>query len=223
MGFWDKIGLGLAVGGIGISVAVFFATYLWRDMPRWAAIAGFVIGILLCVGAISCIVFIPGEEQPDVQLSFINPPHPLISFANSSGVTAENIKYCVELWDLSKPKEANPLPVPWRLYDFLPAHSTGGPMDVFTGPLAKMNPGTKLFGSACVKCPNCSHGRTYVLYEDWGKGGWYWEVQNSSGGPLLPANFNNFNPVEFARYVTAQIPESQRTPIKGPTLIWGTP
>ena len=57
MDFYTKLAFVLAIGGIGVSVAVYFATYLWRDIPRWLALSGFSIGLFLCIGAVACFIY----------------------------------------------------------------------------------------------------------------------------------------------------------------------
>ncbi|MGA2314290.1 MAG: hypothetical protein ABSF87_18340 [Xanthobacteraceae bacterium] len=69
-GFWSKVGFALAIGGIGVSIALFFAIYIWREMPRWVARVGFVFGIFLCTGAIACFVFIPEPKRKWMIIAF---------------------------------------------------------------------------------------------------------------------------------------------------------
>ena len=47
----------LGVSGIGISIAFYFATYIWREMPRWLAVGGFIAGLFLCASAMGVFCF----------------------------------------------------------------------------------------------------------------------------------------------------------------------
>jgi hypothetical protein len=89
-GFWSKLGIALAIGGIGVSVALGFAVYIWREIPRWAAFIGFGMGISLCVAALVCFIFIPGIDPSDVALVFVQSDRPGLIILNHSTTSARS-------------------------------------------------------------------------------------------------------------------------------------
>ncbi|HEX4043987.1 MAG TPA: hypothetical protein VHY10_19985 [Xanthobacteraceae bacterium] len=218
MDFWGKVGFSLAIGGVGLSLAVFFATYLWRDMPRWIAIAGFVSGLFLCVGAVACFIFIPSPEEPEVTLSFVSKPDPLIQLHNISRATASNIKWMILAFDLdSYPRTKQPLPIPAETFDFLSAGSSSLPTELFERPNISglVKKGDKIFGSASVHCPLCKRGYTYVFSIVLGRGGWYGEVAKITNANIVtPADMEHV--VEAEQAFTELIPIQKRIEIEDP-------
>ena len=72
----------------------------------------------------------------------------------------------------------------------------------------------RLFGSANVTCPLCV-GRTYVLYIEWERGGWYVDLKGQFAGKLLVPTKTDERDVYFADLdrlspVSARVPIAQR-------------
>jgi hypothetical protein len=91
-----------------------------------------------------------GTELPDVALQFVYPESPMLRILNISNVTARQIKFSIAAWDIDKPQEKNPLPIPVQTFDFIRPHLFGGNDGVFE-PLVRcgiIKPGTRLFCSA---------------------------------------------------------------------------
>ena len=122
-------------------------------------------------------------QFPDVTLRFVG-LYPALQVVNLSNVVAKEIKYQVVLFNLSHLTEGinQPLPIPAQDFDFLPPHSPSGNMDLFSQVPTKLLPNDKLLGSASVLCPECSTARTFVVYIEWGKGGWYAQIPGFSDG-----------------------------------------
>jgi hypothetical protein len=221
MDFWGKLGFALAIGGIGLSIAVFFATYLWRDMPRWVALSGFGSGLFLCVAAIVCFIFIPSPEEPEVTLSLVNKTDPLIQLHNISKTTASNIKTLVLAFNLdSYAQTKQPLPIPANVFDFLIAGTSSLPEELFERPnipaLAKK--GDKIFGSASVQCPLCKRAHTYVFSIVYGTGGWYGEVPKMTNGNIVaPKDMDHV--IEAASEFEKLVPTKDRIEIKDPVSL----
>jgi hypothetical protein len=218
MDFYTKLAFVLAIGGIGVSVAVYFATYLWRDIPRWLALSGFSIGLFLCIGAVACFIFIPNPKEPEVTLSLVSKPDPLIQLHNVSGVTANNIKWMVIAFDLdSYPQTKQPLQIPAGTFDFLSVGTSSLPIELFERPgvSALVKKGDKIFGSASVHCPLCKRGHTYVFSIEYGEGGWYGEVAKiMDGNIVIPGDSNHI--VEAAQEFEKLITEQDRIEINDP-------
>jgi hypothetical protein len=65
-----------------------------------------------------------------------------------------------------------------------------------------------------VLCPECSRGRTYIVYIVWGKSGWFSEVENEKTGKLIiPANFLKEAREAYFKALEAAVPEKSRIPI----------
>jgi hypothetical protein len=216
MDFLTKIGFALAIGGIGLSIALFFAIYIWRDMPRWIAICGFGVGVALCISAFACFIFIPEPERPDVTLRLVYPKQPSLQLENISGVVARQIKYSFALWNLDK-ETKNPLQIPVATFDFIRAGQYGGPLNIFQPVESTLTIGNRIFGSIGVTCPNCIRGHTFWVYIVWGENGWYSEVPDKTEGEVLvPKNFQHVAITSFAEAMMVKIPEVKRIEISNP-------
>jgi hypothetical protein len=214
--FATKVGIALAIGGIGVSCAVFFATYLWREMPRWLALLGFGSGLLLCVGAIVCFIVIPNPEEPEVTLSFAVEKDGDIQLHNVSGATANNIKWGIVGFNLSQfPQNKQPLQIPISIFDFLPARASSGLINTFRRPGLGAHDGDKFFGSASVVCPSCKRGHTYVFFFTLGTGGWYGEeLKIADGSFVTPGNMDQLP--QAADEIERRIPKESRISIQEP-------
>ncbi len=191
MDFWSKLGFALAIGGIGLSIAVFFATYMWHEMRPWLARLGFGFGLLLCAGAVACFVWISEPEEPDVILSFVGEKDPMLQIHNTSGVVASGIKWVIAGFDVRSFSQARKfLQIPATTFDFLPAHSSSLPTDIFRQPLVApfVKEGDKIVGSVSIHCPSCKRGHTYVFSIIFGTSGWYGEDLSIKNGNILTPN-----------------------------------
>jgi hypothetical protein len=139
---------------------------------------------------------------------------------------AYQIKWTVVLWNLDDPRtytNPNPVPnahdplsIPVSMFDFLRPHSFGGPLNLFDSPLVApyIKPGNRLCGSASVICPDCGRGRTFIVYIEWGKGGWFAEISGlTSGGILSPKHLLKEEVGDYCNKLLVTIPESARVPI----------
>ena len=158
----------------------------------------------------------PAAQLPELGLRFIYPTEPALVITNGSGYVARDIKWTVALWNLDMPDRNDPLPIPVSTYDWIKAHDEGGPQALFGNPsvVSLLKPGNRLFGSASVNCPDCTRGRTYIVYIVLGSGGWFTEVSDeASGKVLIPRNFLRETRERFFKALEAQVPLNVRTPI----------
>jgi hypothetical protein len=185
---------------------------------------GAVLGVCVVLILPTVLKWVDAKElaataRPDVSLRFVYPEAPALVLENNSDVIAKDIKWIVALFNMDLPDRNDPLPIPISTFDWIAPHSRGGPQDMFgtafVAPLLK--PGNRLFGSASVTCPTCSRGHTYFVYIEWGKGGWFSEVEaEKSGSVLTPPNFlKESRMVYFDRGLSA-VPTSARVPIAQP-------
>jgi hypothetical protein len=152
--------------------------------------------------------------QPDVFLRFVDPTTPALVIVNPSDVVARDMKYAVELWNMDAPDRDDPLPIPTSTFDWLKQHSEGGPQNLFNLSLASslLKNGDHLFGSATVNCPTCIRGRTYIVYIEWGKGGWVAET-GDNGQLIVPINFKRETRMRYFQQLPQMIPTDKRIPI----------
>jgi hypothetical protein len=166
------------------------------------------------------------EGPPDVTLRFVYPASPALLLTNRSGTVARDIKWSVAVWNLDDPRtyiNANPgpnahdpLPIPVSTFDFLRPHTSGGPQNLFGGPLVAthVRDGQRLFGSASVVCPACARGHTYIVSITWGHGGWYAETSAAREGELvLPSKFSKEGVVSYYDAIISHTQETNRMPI----------
>jgi hypothetical protein len=218
MDFWSKLGIALAVGGIGVSMALGFAVYLWRELPRTLANMGFGVGILMCLTGLGCFIFIPEIEQPEVIIKLVSQKEPALELHNVSNVTASNIKWMVVAFDIDNlDQNKQPLPIPADTFDFLVAGATNLPVNLFSRPTVAplVKQGHRIVGSASVHCPTCKRGHTITFFFTLGSGGWYSEQKEIKTGYLiLPASMDTI--AKAADEMLRETPESARTPIADP-------
>jgi hypothetical protein len=213
--FWSKLGLALAVGGIGISVVFFFGTYIWREIPALVAKCGFGAGVGLGAAAIACLIFIPRPVEPEVTLRFVGKKSSYLQLLNISDGPASTIKWMVVAFDLdSNVNPTNILPIPTTTFDFLVAHDKSLPINIFQPPAltsTSTKSGDRIVGSASVGCPTCRRGHTFIFSLRLGEGGWYSEQKDiTTGDPLTPTHISHV--AEFERWVES-LPSAERVPI----------
>jgi len=219
MDFWTKLGLALAIAGVGVSIVFYFATYIWREMPRWLAICGFSVGIFLCVSAMGCFAFISEPERPDVSLRLVHPAGPMLVLDNNSGVIARDTKKTIGIWNADDLRTYipgssgnDPLPIPISTFDVLRPHVSSGPEGLFQQSVNSgyIKSGDRLIGSIGVVCPTCSRGHTYFVYIVWGKDGWYTEVSAPKEGEIvIPSRITKENLQTYFKSIE-QTPQSKR-------------
>ena len=216
MDFWSKLGIALALGGVGVSMALGFAVYIWREMPRWLAFVGFGIGISLCLAGLACFILIPEIEQPEVTISLVEEKDPSLQVHNASNVAATNTKWSFVAFDIDNLEQnKQPLPIPATAFDFLIGDATSMPISLFSRPTVSplVKEGHKIVGSASVHCPACKRGHTIVFYLTFGAGGWYSDRTEFKDGTLVaPSNVNSI--AQAADEILREIPETARTPIR---------
>jgi hypothetical protein len=182
--------------------------------------------ILTVIGVVALIFAIRGllrEEshpevpKPDVTLRFIYPEYPAPEFLNLSPTTARQVRYQVTLFNLDILSEhTDPLPIPTQAIDWIGPNSKIGPEDLFSTPLVKplLQSGNRLIGSVGVSCPDCARGHTFIVYIEWGKGGWFTELSDiSDGSVLIPHRFTRVEILGYSNSLLARIPQNARTPI----------
>lgn len=158
--------------------------------------------------------------QPDIFLKFVSPAAPALVIVNPSDAVARDMKYAVELWNSNQPDEADPLQIPTGTFDWLKGHSEGGPETLFTASISSLlKPGDRLYGSANINCPTCVRGRSYLVYIEWGKGGWLAETNDPKGMLIVPAKNTREGRMEYFHQLERAVAADQRIPIGA----WPTP
>jgi len=155
--------------------------------------------------------------SPDVDLRFVNQDMPALLILNPSNVVARDIKWTVALWNQDLPDRTDPLPIPVSTFDWLRPHENGGPEALFDAPrvTSLVKPGDHLFGSASVVCPTCIRGRTYIVYIEYGKGGWFVELPDEhSGHIVLPENVSKEGRDRYFAALEQAAAEHNRVPIE---------
>jgi hypothetical protein len=97
---------------------------------------------------------VPDFGKPDVALRFVERVTPTLVIVNTSDSLAREIKWTVVLWNMDRPDEINPLPIPVQTFDWLRPHTSSAMLDLFGGPAVAQprKQGDRLFGSASVIC-----------------------------------------------------------------------
>jgi hypothetical protein len=156
---------------------------------------------------------------PDVALRFVGRVTPALVIINTSDSLAREIKWTVVLWDMDRPDQVNPLPIPVSAFDWLRPHSSSAMLDLFGGPAVSppRKQGDRLFGSASVICPNCRRGRTYIVFIVCGEGGWFSEYgREKSGGTLTPRGVSLAARESYFKSLEAAAPIRQRIALVDP-------
>ena len=158
--------------------------------------------------------------QPDIFLKLVYPETPSLVIVNPSDAIARDMKYAVELFGSSLPDGNNPLQIPTGTFDWLKGHSEGGPNTLFTASISSLlKPGDKLYGSATINCPTCVRGRSYLVYIEWGKGGWMAETNDPKGMLIIPAKNTPEGRMGYFQQIEQAVSANQRIPIGA----WPTP
>jgi hypothetical protein len=213
MDYWSKLGFALAVGGIGISIAAFFATYVWRDITRWIAIAGFATGLGLCVAAVICFEVIPEPTEPEVTLRFVQQEAPYLQVLNISKTAASNIKWMIAAVDLDNLGKGI-LHIPTTEFDFITSDNNSLPINLFGPPTQTsyiVKSGDRIIGSAGINCPACRRGHTFIFFITLGKGGWFAERKDVvNGNVVFP---NRANQIDDFRELIEATPKAEQIQI----------
>jgi len=116
--------------------------------------------------------------RPDLHFRLVYPKSVAVRIENDSkGGVADKPKYQITLADLDN-IEGNLLPIPVQEGDFIRPGEAWGPNLAMELPAVKaiVKPGDRVFGYALVLCPECVKTRSYWIYIEQGKGGWYAEM-----------------------------------------------
>jgi len=168
------------------------------------------------------------SSQPDITLRFVNPKYPSLQIINQSDAVARDIKYEVVLFDLDhlSADQNQPLPIPTQTFDFVRPHAASGYMNLFYELPVQPLPNDRLFGSASVVCPDCVRGRTFFVYIERGKGGWFAETTSffdghqvrtvENGNLILPKTVTRQAIERYASDILTKSPGTSRIPIAQP-------
>jgi hypothetical protein len=189
---------------------------------------GVSITLVLLAGLLAW-TFAPSVEgEPDVSLKFVYPTSPALVLTNNTNAVANQIKWTVVLWNLDDPRAYagappdNPpdaheaLQIPVSTFDFIRAHSTGGPLNLFGSPLVApyVKSGNRLAGFASAICPNCTRGHTYFVWIVYGQGGWLAELSQYKNGEVIsPRPQTRANVANFFDQFMPTVPEKDHMPI----------
>jgi hypothetical protein len=215
MGMYTFISLLLGIGFTVVAMALPFAR---PNTPKlvWEVLLW--IGLLIIVGCILSVIYMNfyKKEGPDVTLHLVSTKSPALILDNHSSELAHEIKWAVALWNRDLPPSRNPLPIPVQTFDWIKPHESSGPLDLFNSPIVApmLKSGNNIFGTVGISCPDCTRGRTFYVFIEFGKGGWFSEAtQEKSGDLLVPKHFTQTEIDEYYQYILA-IPEQSRIPIR---------
>ncbi len=152
---------------------------------------------------------------PLVGLRFVGRKFPALQGINESNAIARDIRWQVVLWDMDHPSDINPLQIPGGTFDWLKPHDEGGPQNIFQPVIPLLKAGDRLLGTASVNCPECSKGKTYIVYIVWGESGWFSEVSGEDGKVIVPRNPETGRDAYF-KLLEAAASEGSRIPIVDP-------
>ena len=188
------------------------------------SVIGAVLGVCVVLLLPAVLKWVDAKEliitaKPDVSLRLVYPEDPALVLENNTDTVAKDIKWMVILFNMDRPDRNDPLPIPISTFDWIRPHAATGPQNLFGSALVSplLQPGNRLFGSASVSCATCSRGHSYYVYVEWGKGGWFAEVEGEkSGSPLIPQNSLKPSRMEYFDRGLSAVPASARVPIRQP-------
>ena len=152
-------------------------------LSAYRSLAALTVFPIIVVGGL--LAFLDLRERlspPDVELRFLNPYDVAFVVDNSSSAVAPEPKYMLALWDFgssSDPyEEPAGLEIPVKVLDTMRPHSGLGswPVTSLSKRAAHLAEGSRVFGFATVSCPMCLRQRTYLVYFEHRRGGWFTEV-----------------------------------------------
>jgi len=151
---------------------------------------------------------------PDLSLKLVYPTSVSIMILNDKKArVAEKPKYQVLLADLDN-LDANVLRIPAQEGDFIRPGEAWGPNMMMDLPEVKavVHSGDRIFGYGMVLCPTCVKTRSYWIYIEQGKGGWYCEMPK----PLYPTGRQFFDEMKahFDAFLGELAPAECRVPIE---------
>lgn len=150
---------------------------------------------------------------PDLHLELVYPTSVGIMIVNDKRAkVAEKPKYQFLLMDLDN-LDADALRIPVQEGDFIRPGEGWGPNMMMDLPEVKavVHPGDRIFGYGMVLCPTCVKTRSYWIYIEQGKGGWYCEMPK----PLYPTGRQFFDEMKahFDAFLSELGPVECRVPI----------
>jgi hypothetical protein len=128
---------------------------------------------------------------PDLHLLLVDPQSVGLMIVNDKNATVANKpKYQIVLADLDN-LDADLLAIPAQEGDFIRPGEAWGPNMMMQLPAVQaiVHPGDRIFGYGMVLCPDCAKTRSYWIYIEQGKGGWYCEMPK----PLYPTGRRFFD------------------------------
>ena len=151
---------------------------------------------------------------PDLRLQLVYPESVGVMIVNDRNArVAQKPKYQIVLADLDN-LGANILRIPTEEGDFIRPGEGWGPNLAMELPEVKavVHPGDRIFGYGMVVCPDCVKTRSYWIYIEQGKGGWFCEMPK----PLYPAGLAFWQDMKthYEAYLLELAPAGCRIPIE---------
>jgi hypothetical protein len=194
--------------------------------PKRAKVFSISVGLVLLVGASwrQIVDDYRGPEKPDISLFFVNPTDPDLVLRNETGIVGRDILWQVVLFDedekpivLDQKPVIQPLSIPATKAEFLRPHLTSGPINLFDLPAvaSHVTKGDRICGSAVVSCPDCPRGHSYIVYIEFGRTGWYFDIENYKDAQLyIPMNGTQSAVIGYCEGIRKKVSVSERLPIK---------
>lgn len=156
----------------------------------------------------------------DLHLRLEGNEAPIVQVSNNSAATAHDIYIAYALWNMEHPEIADPIKIPFSQMKWLkPKQSSGRTLLLSEQISQSIKRGDRILGSISIDCSDCERGRTYLVYIEYGKGGWIAEDKNEKSGSLrFPVKDNRPDATTLEarnRYFDfiKSIPDSIRVPI----------
>jgi hypothetical protein len=199
----EAVLLGNVICLVSVAIAIFayrddlLGAFVWLRRGRktkarpeshaMVAISVILFGIIIPIYSLTHLKIT--EAIPEVSLQFILPLSPAITINNESKAVARNIKYFPLIWNLDDLGDMNPLQIPTGEFDWLKPGGSSIGIPIFQKMLdqGRIKDGDRLVGSLSLTCPTCLTDRSYFVYIEWSKGGWYYDISEATRGrQILP-------------------------------------
>lgn len=154
------------------------------------------------------------SAKPDLHLKLVYPTSVGVAIYNDPKAgLANKPTYQITLCDLDNIK-GNLLPIPVAQGDFIRPGELCGPNMAMELPAVKsiVKAGDRIFGYALVECPDCIKTRSYLIYIEQGKGGWWYEMTDK---PMFPYSLTFYEQMKdnVNAWLDKLAPVSKRIPI----------
>lgn len=195
--------------------------FWWIEKALWRRLIALMI--LITVSVRVAVVTWPRLEKPDLGFAFFTHEGELrFNIVNATSEAGMNPKFWFGIDDLthpyafpSKPKIAQPLPIPAKTLDDFARPKEGlGNFEVLND-VAKshVRTGDRLFGVAFITCLNCGGQISYWLYYEVGGTGWYSPIRPGANTEFPYFQSENVSNSDINGALNKLVPAIERIPL----------